>query len=35
LQKTARFLQQTGVLKGTPDADDVLAPITEGISLRR
>ena len=35
LQKTARFLQQTGVLKGIPDADDVLAPITEGISLRR
>jgi len=35
VQKTARFLQQTGVLKGIPDANDVLAPANERISLRR
>ncbi|HEX6908508.1 MAG TPA: ABC transporter substrate-binding protein [Terriglobales bacterium] len=35
VQKTARFLQQTGVLRGIPDADDVLAPTSEQISPRR
>ncbi|HTM51230.1 MAG TPA: ABC transporter substrate-binding protein [Bryobacteraceae bacterium] len=35
VQKTARFLQQTGVLKRIPDPDDLLALDHERISLRR
>jgi NitT/TauT family transport system substrate-binding protein len=35
VEKTARFLQQTGVLKGMPDTDDVLAPTSARISQRR
>jgi len=34
VQKTARFLQQTGVLKRLPDAGDVLAQNTQHISLQ-
>jgi hypothetical protein len=32
VQKTARFLKQTDVLKGIADADDLLAPTNERIT---
>ena len=35
VQKTARFLQQTGVLKRIADVDDLLAPTNERISPQR